>query len=488
MNKKSAFCGGFYFSHVVYGILPRCHNHYKNAKGAKHKMREKVRKQMPLMNPAAEHPQARELELIDGILKNNPTICDLIDQELSAHRSGATGSGARGMSTEQVLRAAIVKALFGFTYQELAFHLVDSRTLRRFCLIGFADKGFKKSALNNTIKALSADTWEQINRQLLGHAAAAKIEKGRKVRIDCTVVETNIHTPTDSSLLFDAVRVLTRLLGVARAASGFKDIGYQDHCRRAKRRMLRIQYGCNKRQRRKDYADLLKVSALTLSYSRRAIACLEKSSIDARLVSIAGQLRHYADLAEQVILQTRRRVIGGESVPAQEKIVSIFEPHTDIIVKDRRDVFYGHKICLAGGASNLILDCLITEGNPADSTLTQTMVERQQDIYGRVPLKAALDGGFASKQNLAETKTAGVKDVCFAKKRGFQLADMCRSIYVYNRLRRFRAGIESGISWLKRSLGLTRCTWKGWQSFKAYVWSSIVAANLLTIARARTDI
>lgn len=446
-------------------------------------MREKVQKQMPLMNSGSDHPQARELEVIDAVLKNNPTICDLVDQELSAHRSGDIRSGARGMSAEQVLRAAIVKTLFGFTYQELAFHLIDSRTLRQFCRIGFADKGFKKSALNNTIKILSADVWEQINRQLLGHAADKKIEKGRKVRIDCTVVETNIHCPTDSSLLFDAVRVLTRLLGVARAASGLKGIVFKDHCRRAKRRMLGIEYGRKKRQRNRDYADLLKVSAQTLSYSRRAIECLEKYSIDPRLISIARQLRHYADLAEQVIWQTRRRVIGGESVPAQEKIVSIFEPHTDIIVKDRRDVFYGHKICLSGGASNLILDCLITEGNPADSTLTQTMLERQQAIYGRAPLKAALDGGFASKHNLMEAKTAGVKDVCFAKKRGLQVADMCRSEYVYNRLRRFRAGIESGISWLKRCLGLTRCTWKGWQSFKAYVWSSIVAANLLTIAR-----
>jgi IS5 family transposase len=376
--------------------------------------------------------------------------------------------------------------LFGFTYQELAFHLIDSRALRRFCLLGFADKGFKKSALNNTIKAISADTWQQINRQLLGHAAAEKVEKGRQVRIDCTVVETNIHAPTDSSLLFDAVRVLTRLLRVAKEASGLKGITFNDHCRRAKRRMVAIQYARTKKQRKKHYCDLLKASNNTLSYSRRAIECLEKYSIEPHLFGLAQQLRHYVDLAERVISQTTRRVLGGENVPAEEKIVSIFEPHTDIIVKDRRDVFYGHKICLTGGGSNLILDCLITEGNPADSSLTQTMLERQHDIYGRAPLKAALDGGFASKDNLAEAKTAGVKDVCFAKKRGLQVADMCRSEYVYNRLRKFRAGIESGISWLKRSFGLWRCTWKGLCAFKSYVWCSIVAANLLTLSRHKT--
>ena len=446
-------------------------------------MREKLQKQMPLMNPATDHDQAKELEAIDAILKKHPTICDLVYQDLCANRCVKTSSGARGMSAEQVLRAAIVKALFGFTYKELAFHLIDSRTLRRFCLIGFADKGFKKSVLNKNIKALSADTWEQVNRQLLGQAAAEKTEKAREVRIDCTVVETNIHAPTDSSLLFDAVRVLTRLLHAAKEACGSKGIGFKDHLRRAKRRMLAIEYARNERQRKSCYRDLLKVARNTLGYSRRAISWIDVHGIELELLAIAGQLRHYCDLTEKVISQTERRVIAGEKVPAAEKIFSIFEPHTDIIIKDRRDEFYGHKICLTGGGSNLILDCLITDGNPADSTLTQTMLERQREIYGRYPLKAALDGGFASKNNLKDAKASGVKDVCFAKKRGLEVADMCRSEYVYNRLRRFRAGIESGISWLKRSFGLWRCTWRGLRSFKSYVWCSIVAANLLTLSR-----
>jgi IS5 family transposase len=449
-------------------------------------MREKTQKQMPLINPATDHSQVRELEAISAILKKHPTICQLVHQDLSNGKNTAARSGARGMSAEQVLRAALVKTLFGFTYQQLAFHMVDSRALRRFCLIGFADKGFKKSVLNKTIKALSAATWEQINRKLLAQAAAEKIEKAREVRIDCTVVETNIHAPSDSSLLFDIVRVLTRLLTVAKKASGLKGICFQDHGRRAKRRMLAIQYARRAQVRKSKYLDLLKVTRNTLGYSRRAIECIEQQSIDVSVLAIAAELRHYGNLAEQVIRQTERRVIAGEKLPPAEKIVSIFEPHTDIIVKDNRDTFFGHKICLTGGGTNLILDCLIVEGNPADSTLPQTMLDRQRQIYGRYPLKAAMDGGFASKDNLQNAKTSGVKDVCFAKKRGLKVTDMCRSDYVYNRLRRFRAGIESGISWLKRSFGMWRCTWKGLASFKSYVWSSIVAANLLTLSRRST--
>ena len=446
-------------------------------------MREKRQKQTPLISPATNHPQARELEAISAILKKHPTICQRVHQDLSNDKNTGARSGARGMSAEQVLRAAVVKALFGFTYQQLAFHMIDSRALRRFCLIGFADKGFKKSVLNKNIKSLAAATWEQINRELLVQAADEKIEKAREVRIDCTVVQTNIHSPSDSSLLFDAVRVLTRLHAVAKKVSGLKGICFQDHCRRAKRRMLAIQYARSARVRKSKYLDLLKVTRNALGYSRRTIDCIERQSIDVRVLAIAAQLRHYSDLAEQVIRQTERRVIAGEKLPPAEKVVSIFEPHTDIIVKDNRDTFFGHKICLTGGGSNLILDCLIAEGNPADSTLPQTMLDRQKQIYGRYPLKAALDGGFASKDNLQDAKTCGVKDVCFAKKRGLKVADMCRSDYVYNRLRRFRAGIESGISWLKRSFGLWRCDWKGFDSFKSYVWSSIVAANLLTLSR-----
>ena len=190
-------------------------------------------------------------------------------------------------------------------------------------------------------------------------------------------------------------------------------------------------------------------------------------------------------MTEQVISQTKRRVLLGHTVPAHEKVVSIFEEHTDIIKKDRRDTIYGHKICLTGGASNLILDCVIARGNPADTDLAIPILDRQKEIFGRYPLKVCFDGGFASKNNLKLAKDRKIKDVCFAKKRGLEETDMCRSQYVYHRLRRFRAGIESGISWLKRCMGLTRCTWKGWDAFKSYVWSSIVAANLLTMARAK---
>ena len=344
-------------------------------------------------------------------------------------------------------------------------------------------RALKKSALNANIKSISGQTWKTIFRDLLSFAKDHNVEKGRKVRIDCTVVESNIHKPYDSVQLFDCVRVLTRLVENARDQFGVKAL-FSDHQRRAKSRMVGIQYAKNEKQRLPLYKDLLKVTRKVIGYARSVQELLEPIvSADFRLMGLHHQIEHYAALSERVYDQTYRRVIQGEAVPAQQKVFSIFEDHTDIIVKDRRDTHYGHKICLTGGASNLILDCVILKGNPADTELVEQMLDRQKQIYGRYPLKVALDGGFASKRNLAKAKERKIKDVCFAKKRGLEKTDMCRSEYVYKRLRRFRAGIESGISWLKRSFGLTRCTWKGFRSFKCYVLASVVAANLLTMAR-----
>jgi len=264
--------------------------------------------------------------------------------------------------------------MFTFTYQELAFHLVDSVSIRRFCFIGIAEKGFKKSVLCKNIKSLSPKTWEDINRCLVLFAEAKGIEKGREVRIDCTVVESNIHEPSDSTLLYDSVRVLTRVLKKAKDLLPHAGIHLQDHTRRAKRRMLNIQYAKNKKQRQAYYKDLLKVSHLTVTYAQQAVDVLQYNQ-DITAMALCNDLQQTIVLALRVIDQTEKRVLHGLSVPATEKVLSIFEPHTDIIIKDRRDIFFGHKTCFTGGRSNLITDCTIEKGNPADSQLVKQMLD-----------------------------------------------------------------------------------------------------------------
>ena len=449
-------------------------------------MRKNHQNQLPLMPNNIEHPRAKELERMSQILDSIPTITEMVLQDLTRGVKNKN-CGAEGMTAEQVLRAAIIKQSEGFSYVELAFHLIDSTTYRNFCRVGLFHKGFKKSALCRNIKGISPETWESINRLLEAYGEDKGIENGKEARIDCTVVCSNIHEPTDSSLLYDSTRVLARILNKIKEELGI-DILFTDHTRRAKRRSLEILNAKSKKARLKPYKDLLKVTAKTVGYAKSATAMLEScESAHTRgvllVMAIMKDLEELIPLAEKVINQTTRRVLHDEKVPAQDKVFSIFEPHTDIIIKDRRDEYYGHKVCLTGGPSNFISDCLIVEGNPADVTLTREMLDRHDQVYGRYPLNVALDGGFASKDNLKAAKSRGIKNVCFAKKRGLKEEDMCQSSWVYKRLRRFRAGIESGISWLKRSFGFWRCTWKSFCSFKSYVWCSVVSANLFTLAR-----
>lgn len=451
-------------------------------------MRKTHHHQPSLIEPWLDLDHSKELQAISRILDKHPQINELILHDLQRAARSRESTGAQGLSGEQVLRALIVKQLNGFSYRELAFHLADSRTYQTFCRIGLRQAPPSKSALHATIKALRAETLEQINRILVQEAVRTGVESGRKVRVDTTVVEANIHHPTDSELLWDCVRVVVRLMSKAREILGADVVRFADRTRRTKRRRKEINTDKRRTQRQRSYRDLLRVAAETYGYAVEVREVLEASHEvgimeGAALGGIAYDLDHYLPLMEQVMEQTRRRVVQEQSVPAAEKIVSIFEEHTDIIVKDGRGTIYGHKVCLTAGASSMVLDCKVLKGNPADSTLAVEMIDRQVQIYGEAPRQAAYDGAFASRENLAAIKDKKVQDVVFAKGRGLQISDMARSTWVYKRLRKFRAGVEGIVSFLKRAFGLNRCTWRSLPSFESYVWSSVVACNLMVMAR-----
>jgi IS5 family transposase len=447
-------------------------------------MRTSVLEQLPLVPQNVGHPHVEELREMSRILDAQPQAAELVLTDLLAGGiNPAKGRG--GLSGEQVLRIGIIKQMNNFSYEELAFHLADSMSYRAFCRIGIGAEVPTASTLQNNVKKVRPETMEAINRMLVGYARDEGVEDGHKVRTDCTVMQANIHEPTDSSLLWDCVRVLVRHVERAQACVA---VPFVDHTRRAKRRFIGINNAKKQADRERLYRDLIKVTEKTVGYARNVVQALEAAypaemKEQPELRNLDATLRHYIELTERVLDQTRRRILDGESVPATEKVVSIFEPHTDIIVKDRRETLYGHKLCLTTGASGLVLDCVIEKGNPADSVLATAMIERQIDIYQRAPRQATFDGGFASKDNLAAIKALGVQDVAFSKSRGLDITDMVKSSWVYSKLKRFRAGIESIISFLKRSFGWDRCTWRSLESFKSYTWTSVVAANLLVLAR-----
>jgi transposase, IS5 family len=448
-------------------------------------MRRTLPDQLELVPAFHAHVRSRELEAMSQILDAHPeaarwVLDDLVGGQVSSQK------GRKGMSGEQVLRVLLVKQLGSFSYDELAFHLADSASYRAFCRIGSMDEIPTSKTLQRNVKKVQALTLERINVLLIEHAIAAEIEDGNKIRVDCTVVETNIHDPSDSSLLVDSVRVLVRLMD---RAQEYVDAPFANHHRRAKRRAIGILHARTQDDRVPLYRDLLNVTNKTLTAADRIIAAFTSTYSPQALKSspvlfeLFESLRHYLALARRVVTQTHRRVVLGETVPASEKLVSIFETHTDIIVKDRRDTLYGHKLCLATGASGLITDCHVEKGNPADSTLAIGMVERHLERYGHAPQQVCFDGAFASRANFDEIKRLEAGDVVFTKGKAITVDEMAGDEKTFRMLRRFRAGIEATISFLKRCVGWTRCAWRSLRSFTAYAWASVVTANLLLLAR-----
>jgi IS5 family transposase len=258
---------------------------------------------------------------------------------------------------------------------------------------------------------------------------------------------------------------------------------WRNHRRAAKKRARAIEYARDRPTRVQHYRELIKLAQATLAYADQAATQLWQASDPMAAALWQAEFRHYRPLIERIIAQTERRVLHGEAIAANEKIVSLFEPHADIIVKGGREVQYGHKLNLTTGRSGLILDLVIEAGNPADSDRFLPMLKRHIAFYGEAPRQAAADGGYASRHNLGQAKALGVRDLAFHKKAGLRVIDMVKSNWVYRKLRNFRAGIESDISCLKRAYGLARCIWRGLDHFRAYIWSSVVAYNLALFAR-----
>jgi transposase, IS5 family len=439
-------------------------------------MRDVYHAQLPLAASRGNHPRADELAEMSRALDANRSALRAVHVDLLRIRNADATQGRKGMSAEQVVRAAVVKQMFGLSYEQLAFQLGDSLQVRGFCRLSPADDAPGKSALQANIGAVRAETWEAMNKTLVKHARQCKVEDGRWMRTDTTVVESNIHHPLDSSLLWDGVRVLTRIMQRAHDKYGTTRSNFR---KRAKRRMVAILNAGRMDRRVRLYKDLLKVTRKTVSAAEKAFEELTRAGA----LVYATKLGHFLPLVKRVIDQTERRVLREESVPADEKLVSIFEPHTDIIRKDRRDTYFGHKVTLSTGHSGMVVDLVIEEGNPADSTLTLRSAKRHKKLFGVAPERVAFDGGFASKANHEALKASGTAEVCFSKPAGVPVEEMTSTPRIRRILKRFRAGIEATVSFLKRSFGLSRCTWKGMERFRAYAWCSTVAHNLLVLAR-----
>ncbi len=442
-------------------------------------MRQERTVQVSIFDLFASHEIGCELKAMSDWLEEHRELVGLVARDL--RRNSIKATGRQGLPAEAVLRCALLKQYRQLSYQELSFHLEDSASFRAFARLPWSWCP-QKSVLQKTISAIRPQTWEEINRALLLSARQARLEDGSVVRLDSTVTAAPIHEPSDSSLLWDTVRIMVRLLKRANTLIGDAGVAWRDHCRAAKKRARKIQFTRGRPNRVQLYRELIAIARTTLAYLDQAserLTVATNPSVEPWQI----EARHYRPLIERIITQSERRVLVGETVPAGEKLISLFEPHADIIVKGSRDVEYGHKLNLTAGRSGMILDLVVEIGNPTDSNRLLPMLERHIAFYGNAPRQAAADGGFATRDNLVAAKARGVRDMAFHKKAGLRIEDMVKSNWVYRKLRNFRAGIEAGISCLKRAYGLARCTWRGLHHFKSYVWSSVVAYNLVLLTR-----
>lgn len=402
-------------------------------------------------------------------------------------------AGRAGLSAAPVLRAFVLQRVKAWDLRELRERIADGYTLRRFTTFD-SQPVPKHDAFHRAFCRLTPATVRALNDAVLQAAVGLGLEDGRHLRVDTTVVETDIHWPTDSTLLWDAVRVLTRLVKRLGAQVPSTRRGFADRTRRARRRMQeisRLTPAQRPRQQRRKYRDLLGVTAGVVATARAAVAAARAAPPRdplgaARVTGVCGAIVHFAGLADRVITQTRRRVLEAALVPVHEKLFSLFEPHTDLLKRGKvqRPVEFGHKVFLAESRHGLITDYRVLDGNPVDEGHVPPSLIQHQATFGCPPALYAADRGFYTPDNVAAVAAAGVGTECVPQ-RGGQKTD-ARTAYEKSRAfkqgQRFRAGIEGRISVLLRGRGMRRCVLEGRARFEVFVGAAVLANNLLRIA------
>jgi IS5 family transposase len=310
-------------------------------------------------------------------------------------------------------------------------------------------------------------------------AISEGLEDIQDFRQDTTVVETNIHYPTNNSLVWDCIKECERLLKHLKDEIG--NYGYEEYKKKAKRFYFKINVTKNEEKRVVLFQKQLKMFTECINQVSNVVKKKSVYGKTDKAIAIISKLEALQPVLDKVYQMTERKEIYGEKVPVEEKIFSIYEQHTDIIVKGQREAQFGHKINFGTGRSNLILTCEILGGNPKDNELYQGTIKRVKRSYGITPKSSTADGGFASIENIEYSKKAGIKNIVFNKIRG-SMQNVASNKWVENKLKRWRSGIEAIISNLKRGFQIHRCNWKGLAHYGQKIFWSVIGYNLRVMA------
>lgn len=401
--------------------------------------------------------------------------------------------GRDGLTPPQVLRSLVLMRIKNWQYCELCERIADGYTLRCFTHF-YAQTVPKHHAFNRAFNRLTPAVLQFINELVVQAAVGLGLEDGKRLRVDTTVVQTDVHHPTDSGLLWDAVRVITRLVQRLGEIIPGRVSTFHNRSRAAKRRYQQIQRMTSSQRQtrlRGKYDELIKITQEVVQSAHAVLAKSKDAKVrdvqqEALLRKLQEEITHYCQLGERVLDQTRRRVLEGEQVPNSEKVFSIFEPHTDLIRrgKPRTPEEFGHKVFLAESAQGLITQYEVLDGNPADQNQVEASLRHHQATFDRPPDCYAADRGFQSVDNEKTCKEEGVKQVSIPQRGGQKTPR--RQAYekttAFKQGQRFRAGIEGRISVLFRGRGMKRCRARGRERFEVFVGAAVLANNLLRIA------
>ena len=436
---------------------------------------------MKLLNELAltlENPQwavNTEFALLDTILTTHPEIYELVGSNFSAQTRKSLGR-KDSPTIEQILRGALYKQMNSLTYRDLEYAQHDSRICALFIkLDGRSPISF--AVWQKYISMIKAETLEKVMIAISKIAQAEGLDDFSKVRQDSTVVETNIHYPTNNALTWDCIKTFDRLLKKLCDETGGV-IRSRRYKKQAKKHFFKINNTKPGEKRKETFEKQLKLLRTSINQAEAALIALTSLRYaDDSAQKVAGEIKTLLPKAEKVYSMTHRREILGEKAPNEDKLFSIFEDHTDIIVKGSREALFGHKINLATGASSLIIDCRILDGNPSDSKEYVGVIDRIKENYGVVPRDMTTDGGFASLANQQLAKSRGIVNIVFNKIVG-SLKNLTSSVSMETRLKKWRSGIEAVISNLKRGFDIFRCEWKTRAHFDAKVYWSVIAYNI----------
>jgi IS5 family transposase len=415
-----------------------------------------------------------ELAFIDTILNENARLYEIIAPDIMELSKGSKVGRQDSPTVEQVVRAALYKEIKKLDYRELEYAQEDSRICGVFIKLEerspFSFEMFQKYISKIRAESLRA-LMVEINRILMQEEG---IEDGRRLRTDSTAVETDIHYPTNNSLIWDCIKTSHRLLKKLEETGKIKKV--RNYRKQGKRNEFNINNTKKKEKRGEIFEKQLKLFRTSINQVKRVVGEILVGA-DLGVISIVAELKGLLPKMEKVYDISYRHELLGESVPNREKIFSIYEDHTDILVKGAREAAFGHKVNLTTGRSNLILDCEIVDGNPRDSILYEGVLARVRSDYGLRVRDMVTDGGYASLSNQEKAKEYGIVNIVFNKLVG-SLKNVVTSVQMETRLKKWRSGIEAVISNLKRGFHLFRCEWKGRDHFDAKVLWSVIAYNI----------